>query len=307
VTVSGSFILTTVVYVADTLRNVVYTQTDRLPYAENMQYILAGALNVSGTVSGTSWLSARFNQPKGVIFNGGRTSSIGTMVADSENHTLRTGTYLDRTTSDFAHYAGKPGESGHVDGLLSSGLVRLNRPGYIIQGGSNRVFFTDEIHSTVRMLTVDGANSRVETIAGVPGARGLRDGSGANALFDEPTDLVWIASGAGAGTTGTLFVADTGNGVLRGITITANGGNTQATVGTVPLVNGTVSGTTSGTGSGTNSGIGGGNNSGGNNGGGNNVGNNNASDGGGGGAPSLWFAAALFVLPAIRHLLRRLP
>ncbi|OAM91520.1 BACON domain-containing carbohydrate-binding protein [Termitidicoccus mucosus] len=126
-----------------------------------------------------------------------------------------------------------------------------------------------------RSLTGTGGFALVAGSATEPG---FEDGPALTARFGNELPGPNLAVNAA---TGDLFIADFNNNAIR--KLTASG-----TVTTLWLTATTAPATDGGTGDG-----------------GNNPGNGNT--GGGGGAMSLWFVAALFVLPAIRHLRRRLP
>ncbi len=70
------------------------------------------------------------------------------------------------------------------------------------------VYVADSGNHTIRTITPDGV---VSTLAGQAGRRVLLDGTGTNALFDTPLGVA--LDGAG-----NVYVADTGNGLLRKIT-----------------------------------------------------------------------------------------
>jgi len=175
--------------------------------------------------------------------------------------------------------AGSAGISGSNDGTGSYAL--FNQPaGVAVDPASNAASFyvTDTGNGTIRLVTANGA---VATLAGFAGIAGLGDGTGPNALFNQPRGLVVDARR-------NLWVADSANGVIRKVA-------PDGVVTTLALTAGPSGGTTptpSG-GSGTNpppstpaSG-------------------GSGSGGGGGGAPSAWFCGALLLLAAARRYQRR--
>ena len=118
-----------------------------------------------------------------------------------------------------------------------------------------------------------GATGAVTTLAGVAGIAGLGNGTGGNALFNQPRGLVVDGNR-------NLWVVDTGNGAIR--KVTPNGVVTTLTLtadtATTPPPSGGTTTPPPVTGSGS------------------------ASGGGGGGAPSEWFCGALLLLAAVRFL-----
>lgn len=99
--------------------------------------------------------------------------------------------------------AGVLGGGGNVDGVPG----RLNRPLGIAADAAGTVYVADSQNHTIRKITGTG----VATLAGTPGQRGSRDGTGTAASFAYPEALaVDIA--------GNVYVADTGNGTIRKIT-----------------------------------------------------------------------------------------
>jgi hypothetical protein len=115
----------------------------------------------------------------------------------------------------------------------------------------------------------------VSTVAGIPGAAGRRNGGGEQALFNQPQGVLAVG--------GNAVVADTGNSVLRLVSI-ISAGSGDSLVSTIALK--------------TSSSNDGGSSGGGSSGGG-------SSGGGGGGAPSTWFIAALGILSLMRWLTGR--
>jgi DNA-binding beta-propeller fold protein YncE len=165
--------------------------------------------------------------------------------------------------------AGKATVPGCADGSGAGAL--FNRPEGIIVDGDGTLFLADTGNSTIREIASSGM---VSTLAGDPGTDGVtgvagfKDGSGLNARFNQPSDIVLSPDGE------FLYVADTGNRAIRKI----DAGNQ---VSTLPLVE-------SPSGSGTTP-----------------DGDGNTDDGGGGGGMgSVWFFAVLIFSMTLRHALR---
>lgn len=105
--------------------------------------------------------------------------------------------------------AGLAGQRGYQDGFGAA--VRFNAPTGIALSRSDprhghvpHIYVTDAYSHTLRMITPDG---RVTTLAG-SGERGHVDGAGTSVRFTYPTGLAMSHDGV-------LYVADTGNQVIR--------------------------------------------------------------------------------------------
>ena len=174
---------------------------------------LAGMAGTRGNVDGIG-TAASFSSPAAVA----RTSSGVLFVADSMNHTVR------KVTSDGAvtTFAGGAGVSGSVDG--TGDAARFNLPSGIAVDANGNVFVADTTNNLIRKITPAGD---VTTLAGTVGIAGFDDGVGSGALFNRPEGL---AIGAG----GNLYVADTGNSVIRKV----SAGGAVSTFAGLPTVSG---------------------------------------------------------------------
>jgi hypothetical protein len=83
--------------------------------------------------------------------------------------------------------------------------ARFNDPAGLAVDGNGNVYVADERNETIRRITSDGV---VTTLAGTAGVVGGTDGTGAGALFNNP-------SGVAVDGNGNLFVADYGNNLIR--------------------------------------------------------------------------------------------
>jgi sugar lactone lactonase YvrE len=102
--------------------------------------------------------------------------------------------------------AGQLGGSGNIDGLGSG--ARFYSPETVALDAAGDVFVADTYNSVVREITPAGA---VTTIAGSDNKIGYQDGVGTNTLFNYPQGIALDANG-------NIYVADTGNQVVRKIT-----------------------------------------------------------------------------------------
>lgn len=137
--------------------------------------------------------AAAFDTPSGLAVD-----SRGTIyLADTGNNTIR------RITPDgrVSTLAGD-GTAGYRDG--SAAAARFNGPIGVAVDATGRVIVADTYNDRVRAIDAAGT---VSTIAGGPGP-GLIDGPAADARFQTPCGVA--ADGAGR-----IYVADTGNGVMR--------------------------------------------------------------------------------------------
>lgn len=136
---------------------------------------------------------ASFSTPSGLALG-----HDGTLyLADTGNHAIR------RITPDgqVSTLAGD-GTPGYADGPAQQ--ARFNGPIGIAVASDGRIIVADTYNDLIRVIDVDGT---VRTLAG-SGHPGADDGVGDGASFDTPTGLA-------VDTRGTLYVADTGNGIVR--------------------------------------------------------------------------------------------
>ncbi len=151
------------------------------------------------------------------------TDPAGTIyLTDAGNHTIR----VIAADGTVATLAGKGGFAGHSDG--GGANARFSSPGGIARSGGGDLYVADTGNHVIRKISPAGA---VTTLAGQPGSPGFLDGMGGNARFSAPSNLALSPAGD-------LFVADTGNHLIR--RIAADG--TVTTIGGQPGVAGTTDG-----------------------------------------------------------------
>jgi sugar lactone lactonase YvrE len=155
----------------------------------------------SGTAGsvGSTDSPPRFSSPFGLAVN---FSTSYVYVGDSNNNTIRKITAVGVVST----LAGIALTTGSTDGTGGSALFNL--PEGEATDTAGNVYIADTASSTIRKMTPSGT---VTTIAGQPGVQGLTDGTGTGALFNQPEALT-------VDTAGNIYVADTGNGVIRKIT-----------------------------------------------------------------------------------------
>ena len=169
---------------------------------------LAGTSKAYGSADGIG-AAARFNLPLGIA-----SSDVGeVVVADSFNHTIR----KISTAGAVTTFAGTARAYGYADGSAATAL--FNDPLGIAADGSGNLYvadasnLTDASNALIRTISAQGT---VGTLAGIPGVTGTgyADGAGGTARFTYPRGVARDAAG-------NLYIADTGNSVIR--KIAANG------------------------------------------------------------------------------------
>lgn len=91
---------------------------------------------------------------------------------------------------------------------LTGPSALFNRPGGVAVYTGGNLYVADVGNATIRQIASNGA---VITIAGTPGVAGIVNGTGGSALFNQPHILVLDNADE-------IFMADTGNAVIRKIT-----------------------------------------------------------------------------------------
>lgn len=179
-------------YVADTLNH-----TIRAIAPEGAVTTVAGSGGVAGYADG-SGSAALFRMPRGVATDG-----EGVVYAvDSGNHTIRRITSAGAVTV----LAGTPESPGAADG--PGALALFNSPQAIARDAAGTLYVADTLNHSIRKISPAGA---VTTLAGAAGQPGAADGTGAAARFNSP-------QGIGIDGSGTVYVADTGNNMIRRVT-----------------------------------------------------------------------------------------
>ena len=183
------------VYVADTYNHVIR----KIVIASGTVTTLAGTMSSFGTATGALGVG-KFNNPSGVAVVG-----ADLYVADTSNHAIRKVVIATGVISDFAGTPA-PGTNGFADG--TGVAATFKNPGAIAAEGTTNLYVADTANHTIRKIVIGTA--AVSTLAGTGnGAGGSTDSTGAAASFKSPGGLV--VSGAN------LFVADTGNNIIRQI------------------------------------------------------------------------------------------
>lgn len=128
------------------------------------------------------------------------------LVGDASNNTI----HLVSSAGRAVLLAGTAGTQGAADGEGARASFRL--PAGMATDAAGNVYVADTGNSVIRRITPTGV---VTTLAGSADNQGHRDGAGGAAWFNAPAGIA--VDGAG-----TIYVADTGNSVIRRITPEGN-------------------------------------------------------------------------------------
>ncbi|HWL15015.1 MAG TPA: immunoglobulin domain-containing protein, partial [Opitutus sp.] len=164
--------------------------------------VIAGQAGQRGSMDGVG-AAARFDSPSSVS-----AEADGTLyVADRSNCTIRKITPSGIVTT----LAGLAGSAGLANGQGAD--ARFWYAAGVAADGQGRVYVADSGADRIRVIAADGT---VSYVAGAVLSKGYSmsgsvDGTGPNALFNHPTNLVVAPSGD-------IFVADTGNATIRKVT-----------------------------------------------------------------------------------------
>ncbi len=155
----------------------------------------AGQAGVAGSGNGTG-TGAQFDEPEGVAID----ASGNVYVADTGNATIR----MITTGQAVSTPAGLAGSVGGRDGTGTNAY--FYQPVGIVYAGGGNLYVSDAFYDTIRQVSTAGA---VLTVAGVAQTAGSTNGAGSQALFSAPHGLAYGSSA------GTLYIADSGNGMVR--------------------------------------------------------------------------------------------
>jgi sugar lactone lactonase YvrE len=196
-------------YVADSGNNVIR----EIVIATGQVTTLAGS-GTPGFTNGPG-TSAAFTFPDGIATDG-----TNLYVADSSNNAIRE---IVIATGQVTTLAGS-GAAGFTNGAGTS--ASFNSPNSIATDGTN-LYVADSGNNAIREIVI--ATGQVTTLAG-SGAAGFTNGAGTSASFNSPN---------GIATDGTnLYVADSGNNVIREIVIATGQVTTLAGSGAAGFTNG---------------------------------------------------------------------
>jgi uncharacterized repeat protein (TIGR03803 family) len=160
----------------------------------------AGTANVAGESNGTG-TAASFESPEGMALD-----TLGNLyVADTGNAMIRKITALGVVTT----FAGTADQIGNTN--ATGAAARFNQPSALCFDPAGNLYVVDRGNHTIRKITPAGV---VTTLAGKADTAGHKDGGGIAALFNTPRGIVYEPVAKA------LFVTDSGNNVIRKVTLT---------------------------------------------------------------------------------------
>ncbi len=200
-------------YVADTANNLIR----KIVISTGVVTTLAGSTS-AGFADGIG-TAATFSSPNGITTDG-----FSLYVADTGNNTIRRIDIVTGTVTTLAGVSGVGG-GGNLDGVGTS--AKFSSPSGITTDGFS-LYIADRGNNNIRK--VDIGTGTVTTIAGT-GAVGSTNGTGTLASFNAPAGITMDGTN--------LFIADTGNQIIRKIVISTAAVTTLAgTAGTAGSTDG---------------------------------------------------------------------
>lgn len=168
--------------------------------ADDTVTTFAGTAEAAGESNGTG-TAASFESPEGLALD-----PLGNLyVADTGNATIRKITALGVVTA----FAGTADQIGNTN--ATGAAARFNLPCALCFDPAGNLYVVDRGNHTIRKITPAGV---VTTLAGKADTAGHKDGSGIAAIFNTPRGIVYEP------VTKALFVTDSGNNVIRKVTLT---------------------------------------------------------------------------------------
>jgi sugar lactone lactonase YvrE len=174
--------------------------------------------------------SASIDHGVGAVTSGEASSAVtpGSSTTYTLTVTNSAGTAVTATArvlaGDLTVLAGVASGIGNTDGALAAGVsgARFYKPSSVAVDSGGNIYVADQQNNTIRLITSTGT---VTTIAGTPGIDGSSD---TPALFKVP-------SGVAVDSTGNIYVADTGNAIIRKLTAGTYAVSTLATTPSHPF------------------------------------------------------------------------
>jgi sugar lactone lactonase YvrE len=177
------------------------TGTDRIRRLTQLSsdvHSVAGTADTAGANDGPA-ITARFDGPTGVAVDA--TGNI--FVADTQNDLIR----RIGTDGVVTTVAGAPGAAGFADGVGS--VARFDHPTALAFDSLGNLYVADTGNHAIRRIA---PSHLVSTMIGT-GAPGHKNGAGTAAMLSSPSGIAFDPSGL-------LYIADTGNNVIRVATTT---------------------------------------------------------------------------------------
>ena len=183
------------IYIADAASHVI-RQID----TRGQVSTLAGRVNVSGADDYTG-TAATFYAPNGLAYDG----QGQLYVADSNNYVIRKIDLRTKAVSTVAGELGNP-NYGYSDGTGTAAQFYSPIALAFNPRSPNKLFVTDSEACTIRQI--DLTSLAVTTLAGQAGNLDYADGTGTDALFQNPNGIALDGQG-------NLYIADTDNLAVR--------------------------------------------------------------------------------------------
>lgn len=193
------------IYVANSRNNTL----EAIDAASKSLRIVAGKLFQQGSNDGVGD-SARFNSPDGMTIIG-----QDLYLCDTNNSDIRK---INVASGTVTTIAGTANISGTEDG--TGPAAHFNEPTQIATDGS-ALYVADSGNSTVRRITL--ADMKVKTVGGQAGTAGKTEGNSDKSLFSGPRGVAVDKKA--------IYVADTGNDIIRKIDISTLQSSTLAGTG----------------------------------------------------------------------------
>jgi sugar lactone lactonase YvrE len=165
--------------------------------AQDRVTTLAGQVLVNGLTNGPV-TTAAFNDPAALVAD----TAGNLYIADSQNHVIRKAA----TNGIVSTFAGQAGTPGSMDG--NGFQAQFDTPSGIAIAPNGDFYVSDTGNHTIRKITPAGV---VITMAGMPAHSGYTNGPGSAARFNSPLGIT-------VGANDTIYVADSGNQLIRKIT-----------------------------------------------------------------------------------------
>ena len=197
------------VYFSDTLNNLVKT--------------------VDST-SGVTSLVETVTSPQGIAVATDGTVFIANIESGGNGTIKRLTSAPGHVLSTYAGNATYHTKEGTADGVGQT--ARFNKPRAMARGTDGVLYVADTTNQVIRKIATDGT---VSTLAGGVGLSGYADGTGSAARFSNPAGIAVDASG-------TIYVGDTGNDIIRRVTASGDVTTLAGNPGAPGIVDG--SGTT---------------------------------------------------------------
>jgi hypothetical protein len=197
------------------------------PVTYQWQYQPSGSLNWvnvadNGTYAGAT-NSALTIGPTTVSMNG---EPFQCVASDAYGSVTSTPAILFVNSSSFisiATLAGLPGVSGATNGLNTNAL--FNEPHGLAVDSHTNIFVADMHNHVIRLVVPSSSGWSSSTIGGSAGIYGSANGIGTSAQFNAPY-------GVAVDGNGNVFVADTGNNLIRQLTLSGTNWSVSTIAGT---------------------------------------------------------------------------